>query len=258
MTAVSSADFDCVDLPTVERDCETHGQYSAMRRRVFGKDFEFGCPVCSEEKKAKRAEQEKAEAERKERERWERLLSDLGIGRRHMYKTFDNYDAQTSEKQSALEACKAFCKAVEDGAAIGGLVLLGKPGTGKTHLSCAAINSLARKQIYGERTNLRDMLAEIKATYNKGSESTEVDLIAHYGRRRLLVLDEVGAFAMSEHEKAIFTSIMDRRYENEGYTVLVSNLDFEALKAEIGDRNIDRLREDGGRVVKFTWESNRG
>ena len=197
------------------------------------------------------------EEENQKRIRWERILEDCGIGRRHMYKTLENYDAPTREKQAALLACKTFAEAVENKRAIGGLLLLGKPGTGKTHLSCGIVNYLASKQAWGLRRNLRDIFADVKDTYRKDSEDSELEVIESYGRRKVLVIDEVGAFQMSEHEKSIFTSIMDRRYENEVFTVLVSNLDFEGLKTEIGDRNIDRLREDGGKVVLFSWESHR-
>jgi DNA replication protein DnaC len=41
-------------------------------------------------------------------------------------------------------------------------------------------------------------------------------------------------------------------------TVLVSNLDVEGVKQCIGDRVYDRLRDDGGKVIAFTWGSMRG
>jgi DNA replication protein DnaC len=40
-------------------------------------------------------------------------------------------------------------------------------------------------------------------------------------------------------------------------TVVISNLAKEALGEFIGERSIDRLRENGGRLVVFDWASYR-
>lgn len=35
------------------------------------------------------------------------------------------------------------------------------------------------------------------------------------------------------------------------------NVDVEGLKAYLGERAVDRLRENGGRVLIFDWQSHR-
>ena len=49
-----------------------------------------------------------------------------------------------------------------------------------------------------------------------------------------------------------------RSYYERLPTVIVSNLSPEEIKAVLGDRVIDRLREDGGLVVSLRWDSHRG
>ena len=44
---------------------------------------------------------------------------------------------------------------------------------------------------------------------------------------------------------------------NTGWEIL-SNLGREDLTEFLGERVMDRLREDGGRVIPFGWESYRG
>ena len=40
-------------------------------------------------------------------------------------------------------------------------------------------------------------------------------------------------------------------------TILLSNLPVEEVTGYLGERVVDRIREDGGRIVRFTWESHR-
>jgi DNA replication protein DnaC len=51
--------------------------------------------------------------------------------------------------------------------------------------------------------------------------------------------------------------VINRRYRDLHPTILLSNLDRDGLRAYLGERSFDRLRE-GGIVVPFDWESYRG
>jgi DNA replication protein DnaC len=73
-----------------------------------------------------------------------------------------------------------------------------------------------------------------------------------------LIIDEVGMQFGSDTEKMIIFDIIDGRYNNMLPTILISNLELSEVKELIGDRSIDRLREDGGVVVAMKWASNRG
>jgi DNA replication protein DnaC len=73
-----------------------------------------------------------------------------------------------------------------------------------------------------------------------------------------LIIDEVGVQFGSDTEKMIVFDIIDGRYSNMLPTILISNLALPDVKELIGERAIDRLREDGGVVVAMKWDSNRG
>ena len=51
--------------------------------------------------------------------------------------------------------------------------------------------------------------------------------------------------------------IIDGRYQEMKPTILISNLAIAGIKDLIGERVIDRLREDGGKLVSFDWPSYR-
>ena len=73
----------------------------------------------------------------------------------------------------------------------------------------------------------------------------------------MLVLDEIGVGHGSNAEHVQLFEVLDLRYKLERPTVLLSNLTTTALKAALGDRVYDRLRE-GATVKACDWKSYRG
>jgi DNA replication protein DnaC len=83
-------------------------------------------------------------------------------------------------------------------------------------------------------------------------------VLDYYGSLDLLIIEEIGTGAGSDDERAKIFQVVNRRYEAMLPTVLVSNLDMDALKKEIGERVIDRMREGSRSLVVFDWQSHRG
>ncbi len=73
----------------------------------------------------------------------------------------------------------------------------------------------------------------------------------------LLIIDEVGSQFGSDTEKLFIFEIIDGRYQEMKPTILISNLDINGIKESIGERCVDRLREGGGSMIAFNWESSR-
>jgi DNA replication protein DnaC len=74
----------------------------------------------------------------------------------------------------------------------------------------------------------------------------------------LLILDEVGVQFGSDTEKLLLFDVLNERYEQRKPTLLLSNLALDGVKAFLGERIYDRLREDGAEAVVFDWDSWRG
>jgi DNA replication protein DnaC len=72
------------------------------------------------------------------------------------------------------------------------------------------------------------------------------------------VLDEVGVQYGTDAEKQIAFEIINTRYENLRPTIIISNLNAAELTTFIGERVMDRLKENGGRLLVFDWPSHRG
>ena len=73
----------------------------------------------------------------------------------------------------------------------------------------------------------------------------------------LLVIDEVGAQAGTHYELSVLHEVLDRRYQLVKPTVVVSNMDAKELGQYIGERALDRLRENKALLAGFTWASER-
>lgn len=246
--------------------CEMHGEFESQC--YFGRVW-TGCPVCTAEK----AEAQRREAETREREArraaWEQKIGGSGIPDRFRDRTLASYVAETLGQKRALsfavEYADDFAQAVRTGKSA---VFLGRPGTGKTHLSIGIALRILEQGRTVLFTSVFRAIRRIKETWRKGSEESESAAIACFTQPDLLILDEVGQQFGSETEKLMLFDVLNERYEKRRPTLLLANVpldDYESagrvnpgLKSFLGDRVMDRLREDGGEFIVFDWDSDRG
>lgn len=238
--------------------CEKHGEYQARFEEIFaGKFYVFDeCQQCVD---LERREKEQAAKEQERKESQDRLLTEkrkAGLKARHLDSTLGNFRTDSAQQQTALNSAKQFISKILNGGH-GNLIMAGKVGTGKTHLAAAMVSAFIERKKSAQLIKLPELMREIKATWGAG-EGCEAKIIARLSGVQLLVLDEIGVQYGSDTEKLIVSEIIDNRYQELLPTVLVSNLDVAGIKACIGERCYDRLREDGGTVVGFDWSSFRG
>ncbi|UVM53519.1 ATP-binding protein [Pseudomonas sp. B21-012] len=238
--------------------CEEHGEYSATVTQVLSHTFRTPCPHC----KAAQVAKEKAEAVERQRHELAWKLGDALVPKRFKGKTFDSYQAVNPGQAKALMKCRQYVEQFEQNLAAGRcMILVGHPGTGKTHLGVSMAQAVmsATEHTAAYRT-LGGILHSIRATFDGSSSQTEGSILDALVRPTLLVLDEVGASkeAPSDFELSRLFSIINGRYERMLPTIVISNLDVRELPAAMGERSADRLREGGVIVLPFNWESQRG
>ncbi|URD40673.1 ATP-binding protein [Pseudomonas sp. BYT-5] len=238
--------------------CEEHGPYQATTHQVLSHTFRSPCPGC------KAAQAEKALAEDAKRQRLDLAykLGDSLIPKRFKDKTFATYAATSEGQHKAKARCERYAAEFEMNLAAGRcLILVGNPGTGKTHLGVSIAQAVmtSTRHAAAYRT-LGGILQSIRATFDGSSGQTESSILDALIKPALLVLDEVGASkeAPSDFELSRLFSIINGRYEKMLPTIVISNLGARELPAAMGERSADRLREGGGIVLPFDWSSHRG
>jgi DNA replication protein DnaC len=238
--------------------CETHGEFQAKVMSTMGHTFYSKCPGCT---KYFDDMKEKQEADRKANElkaSIERAKASSKIPPRFARCSFDNFRISNEGQEKALTVAKAYTddwtQANADGRC---LIFSGKAGTGKTHLACAIANELIEQGTYAKFYTVTGLLRRIKECFAKESKETESEMIDNFSHVELLILDEAGMDYGTEFNKTLMFEVLNRRYENMNPTIVITNLDMGALKEYFGDRILDRMREGGGKLVSFNWESQR-
>lgn len=242
--------------------CEKHG-IEFEKKNALGRGFYGICPECEREERDAQMESEKAKwvrAEIEYKEKYRSLrIGATGLPSRFINKTFADYITKTPEQEGVLLAVKEYAQNKAGLQAGRGLIIAGTVGVGKTHLSAAIINEVItlENNIQAIYTTARDMIRHLRSAW-KNPEIEESDLIDQYAHTSLLVIDEIGVQFGSESEMIQIFDVLDKRYGEQLPTVMVSNLTVDELVNLLGDRIIDRMREDGGALLQLNWQSNRG
>jgi DNA replication protein DnaC len=241
------------DAPSsVEKVCNTHGPY--ISTRIVGTRFSR-CPACQKLLAEHQEQQQKKRIAEEFERRMEGWLGRAAIPTRFIGRTFDTFNATTPEQKRALSVLREYAEDFDANAKRGtGLILTGKPGTGKSHLAASVLQSLPGR--YVMYATCLDLIRMVRETWRKDSHKSEREVLNDLGGLELLVIDEMGVQYGTDGEQTILFDVLDLRYRNVKPTILLTNQDSEGLKSYLGERSFDRLRETC-RLVAFDWESYR-
>ena len=132
-----------------------------------------------------------------------------------------------------------------------GLLLVGPVGVGKTHLAAAVlaelVDTLGVRSVFCDFT---DLLSRIQATFSRGSDESEDDVLQIYRESELLVLDELGARRPTDWARDVLYGLLNTRYNRKRLTILTTNYGDtpekpggETLELRVGTAVRSRLAE---------------
>jgi len=177
----------------------------------------------------------------------------LGAARippRYQRCTLDSFISYENEQLlRALKVARRFTDEFPHAAR--GLMLIGPPGIGKTHIAVAVLRDvLSRGPYRGLYYDTRALLKDIRSTYNPVLHTAEMDVIRPVMEADLLVLDDLGAERLTDWVEETMSLIVNTRYNERRLTIFTSNYEdipdegeMNSLLVRVGFRLHSRLRE---------------
>ncbi len=246
-------------LDEKQAHCAKHGDYMSKLMQFPNKTDPVwsSCDQCLRED-VKKQDQEMAAQQRKQQDqqRINEVLGRSAIPKRFLTRDLKNFTAELEGQKKALSAAARYAREWEQNLADGRcLMMVGRPGTGKTHLAIGIGREVMEKGGTALFCRAHEAISAITETYSKDSTKTERQALDEFKRPDLLIIDEVGRQRGTDNERMMLFEIINRRYDEEKPTLIISNLNLEGLRNYMDEATEDRLRERGGRVITFDWES---
>jgi len=127
------------------------------------------------------------------------------------------------ELTSVLLAVKSYVRDFPNEARPG-LLLLGEPGTGKTHLAVAALRRIIEKGFEGLFCDYQNLLDRIRSGYDAASNSSDREAYRVALDAEVLLLDDLGAHRVTDWVEDTITSIITYRCNNRKPLIATTNL----------------------------------
>ncbi|AKU91368.1 ATP-binding protein [Vulgatibacter incomptus] len=179
-------------------------------------------------------------------------------------KTFDDFYVHGDDPRELVTAKREmmhFADTARPGHSRLGKGLLGKPGTGKTHLLSAALARMTLgRGISCRYIEISFLFADLKAAISDPRARATVDKIDALAEVDVLAIDELGKGRGSVFEEEVLDELIGRRYNSGKLTLFATNYAREApdrpvsrdakpelsslsLRGRVGERVFSRLHE---------------
>jgi DNA replication protein DnaC len=150
-------------------------------------------------------------------------LRAAGIPRRYEHCALDTFEVWQPSLAAPLAWAREWYERWPDRVEVG-LLLVGPPGTGKTHLTVGLLRELASRK--GARVlfvEQRELLKELQATFDGAGGRTEADVLSRVLEAEVLLLDDLGAGRTTAWAQDVMHDVLAHRYNRRLPTLMTTN-----------------------------------
>ena len=162
-------------------------------------------------------------------------------------RTFGKFDPDLCTPPESRQTMRAIKRVCEQYAAAprGWLILVGRVGSGKTHLAQAIVRATLDAGRSAYMATMPDLLETLRAGYKdeKDTFDARFDMLAEVP---LLVIDDLGAEKGTEWSREQLYRAVNRRYEERSPLVVTSNAHLSRMGDSVDARILSRLSEGAG------------
>lgn len=164
-----------------------------------------------------------------------------GVPKNLQTATLDGFIPRRGTKL-AIDAAVRYLKRWPDPVSVGdGLLLMGPPGTGKSHIAAAIALDVARRGYRARFESVPALMDRFDRAAGDDPPETTTNLYERLASYVLLVLDDLGAQRWTEAREDRILRVLDARVSALRPTIATTNLGMHELLARIGARALDRL-----------------
>jgi len=151
--------------------------------------------------------------------------------------SFDSFATHGTEGEHLLRAkkqCEAFIDdffSLDGNQVERGLLLIGIPGVGKTHLAVAVLRKLIARGLHGRFLDFSAFLSRLQASFDPTSEESRHRLLDPILGAEVLLFDDLGAQRPSPFVQDILYLIINTRYSEKRTTLFTTNFRLRASGA---------------------------
>lgn len=190
-------------------------------------------------------------------------IASSGMGKLIEKQSFDNFDinwyATSDEELKRMQTNVDMAKAYANGFGThsDNLLLIGKTGTGKTHISTAIAKTVIGKGFSVLYDSAQNIISDYENDRFKSGYGQYEPLAAKYTECELLIIDDLGTEFSNQFTVSCLYNLINTRSNRGLSTIISTNLSAEELAAKYEGRIYSRIVGSDYKVLFFQGKDHR-